>query len=628
MMAEVDRNAAIGKLDAAVGAGKLSASAAQNVRTWLIQPAYAPYVAEVLRHVETGHWKELDDVFWTVIPFGTGGRRGRMYPIGSNAINERTIGESAQGLADYVRATCGAGPHSCAIAYDTRHRSAEFAHLCAEIMAAAGFTVYFLDGHRSTPELSFAVRYKKCSCGIMVTASHNPPSDNAVKVYWSTGGQLVPPHDEGVIERVYRVERISRTPFDEAVASGQIVQCQTEVDRAYVAAAAGCALGGPRALKVIYSPLHGVGATAVAPVLAAAGFRDVEIFGPHAEPNGDFPNVPGHVANPENPAVFDALIARAKDVGADLVLASDPDCDRIGCAAPTTRDPKGPWGTFTGNQIGALLAEYVLARTKAAGRLTREHYLVKTLVTTEMIRRIGTAYGVKTYGNLHVGFKWIGEEMDRRGPEKFLLGCEESHGYLVGTYARDKDGAVAALLLAELAARLKAEGITLHEQLDALYWQYGCHAEKTVSITMPGAEGMNRMRDVMTALREWPPSSLAGYKVSAVRDYLNLRTQPLGAGAEVLSEHLAKVERLDAPQGDMVMLDLDPPGNYIAVRPSGTEPKIKYYLFAYEPPESLADLGDSKRKLDERLAALAQVLSTSHLVLQAVSFVGQAVQSV
>ena len=390
-MPSADRTA---ELAAAVADGKISAGAAENIRIWLTKPAYAPYAAEVARHIDSGMWKELDDAFWTVIPFGTGGRRGRMYPIGSNAVNDRTIGESAQGLADYVRATCGAGPHSCAIAYDTRHRSPEFARLCAEIMVAAGFTVYYLDGHRSTPELSFAVRFKKCSCGIMVTASHNPPSDNAVKVYWSTGGQLVPPHDEGVIERVYRVDQIHRTPFDEALAAGRIVKCQAEIDPAYVAAAAKCALGGPRKLTMIYSPLHGVGATAVMPVLAAAGFGDVEIFGPHAQPSGDFPNVPGHVSNPENPAVFDAIIARAREVGSDLVLASDPDCDRIGCAAPKTRDSHGPWGTFTGNQIGALLAEYVLERTKAAGRLTREHYLVKTLVTTELIRRIGTAYGV------------------------------------------------------------------------------------------------------------------------------------------------------------------------------------------------------------------------------------------
>jgi phosphomannomutase len=596
-MAAVDPNAAIGKLDAAVDAGKLSASAAQNVRTWLTQPEYAPYAAEVVRHVETGLWKELDDAFWTVIPFGTGGRRGRMYPIGTNAINERTIGESAQGLADYVRETCGAGPHSCAIAYDTRHRSVEFARLCAEIMAAAGFSVCFFDGHRSTPELSFAVRYKKCSCGIMVTASHNPPSDNAVKIYWSTGGQLVPPHDEGVIDRVYRVERIERMPFDEAVAAGRIVRCQTEVDPAYIAAAAGCALGGSRALKVVYSPLHGVGSTAVVPVLSAAGFGQVEVFGPHAEPNGDFPNVPGHVANPENPAVFDAIIARAKEIGADLVLASDPDCDRIGCAAPKTPDPNGEWGTFTGNQIGALLAEYVLARSKAAGRLTPDHYLVKTLVTTELIRRIGAAYGVKTFGNLHVGFKWIGEEIDRRGPEKFLLGCEESHGYLVGTYARDKDGAVAALLLAELAAQLKVQGKTLHEQLDALFWQYGCHLEKTISVTMPGAEGMTKMQEVMARLRERPPASLAGRKVVAVRDYLGLKTMR------------TTIEPLNAPSGDMVILDLEPPGNYVAVRPSGTEPKIKFYVFAYEPAETLADLETTKRELDDRLTVVAKDLS-------------------
>ena len=317
----------------------------KNIRTWLTEPRYAEYAPQVAEHLAAGKWKELDDVFWTIIPFGTGGRRGKMYPIGSNAINDRTIGESAQGLADYVKQRrAAASTLSCAIAYDTRHRSRHFAELCAEIMVATGFKVYFLDGYRSTPELSFAVRYKHCSCGIMVTASHNPPSDNAVKVYWSTGGQLLPPHDKGVIDRVMIVHddpphAVRRGPGQRA----RSCICQEEVDAAYHRGRARRRrFPGPRDLKIIYSPLHGVGASAVLPALAADGFTDVEVFGPHAEPDGDFPNVPGHVSNPENPAVFDAIIARAKQIGADLILATDPDCDRIGLAAPltTSRDAR------------------------------------------------------------------------------------------------------------------------------------------------------------------------------------------------------------------------------------------------------------------------------------------------
>src|SRR5688572_21179030 len=311
--------------------GQIGAAAAANIGAWLTETRYAVYADDVAAHIAAGKWQILDDVFWTVIPFGTGGRRGRMYPIGSNAINDRTIGESAQGLADYVKHVLGVGTNlSCAIAYDTRHRSQHFARLCAEIMTAAGFTVYLLEDFRSTPELSFTVRYKKCSCGIMVTASHNPPSDNAVKVYWSTGGQVLPPHDNGIIQRVMTTQDIRRAKYDEMLATGKIIPCQQEVDAKFQQAVLTQAIPGPRDLKVIYSPLHGVGTTAVVPVLAADGFTQVEVFAPHAKPDGDFPNVPGHVANPENAHVFDAIIDRAKAASADLALATDPDCDRIG----------------------------------------------------------------------------------------------------------------------------------------------------------------------------------------------------------------------------------------------------------------------------------------------------------
>lgn len=593
-----DRAAAMSLLSAAAREGKLTPGAVQNIGQWLTEPRYAEYAPQVAESLANGQWKELDDAFWTVIPFGTGGRRGKMYPIGSNTINDRTIGESAQGLATYVRDQHTAGEQlSCAIAYDTRHRSRRFAELCAEIMVAAGFKVWFLDGYRSTPELSFTVRDKRCHCGIMVTASHNPPSDNAVKAYWSTGGQLLPPHDKGVIDRVMSVDAINRVPFEQARGEGKVVFCQEVVDQAFQAQVLAQSLGGPRELKIIYSPMHGVGASAVAPVLAAAGFREVEVFGPHASPDGDFPNVPGHVSNPENPATFDAMIIRAREIGADLVLSTDPDADRLGCAAPVTFG--GPWKTFTGNQIAALLAEYVLDRRKAAGTLSPQHYVATTLVTTQMIRRIADAYGVRTFGELLVGFKWIAGLIDQEGPDRFVFGAEESHGYQVGTYTRDKDGIVAALLMAELAARAKSQGQTLHQKLDALFWQYGCHAERTVSATMPGSEGMARMMRLMARLRTDPPRTLGGMQVRQIRDYENQALLSPGQPAKQLA----------GPQGDLVMFDLEAEGNYVAVRPSGTEPKVKFYLFAYEPAEMLANLEDTKIQLAERLAAFERDLT-------------------
>ena len=312
-------------------AGVLSPGAVQNIRTWLSEPHYAMYARQLQEHLSNGQWRELDDAFWTVIPFGTGGRRGRMYPIGSNAINDRTIGESAQGLADYITSLEQTDPLSCAIAYDTRHRSRHFAELCCGVMVAAGFQVYFLDDFRATPELSYLVRARGCHCGIMVTASHNPPSDNAVKVYWSTGGQILPPHDREIIDRVMQVQQIRRTPFQDALAQGKITICTAETDDAYTPRVVRESFPGPRDLCILYSPLHGVGASAVVPVLTQDGFNEVEVYAPHAEPNGDFPNVPDQVANPENPAVFDAMIQRAKETHASLVLATDPDCDRSEC---------------------------------------------------------------------------------------------------------------------------------------------------------------------------------------------------------------------------------------------------------------------------------------------------------
>ncbi|MBI1246770.1 phospho-sugar mutase [bacterium] len=587
-----DTTTLLAQVKQATSDGKITASAAENIEIWLTETRYTRYADQVAEHITSGKWKELDDAFWTIIPFGTGGRRGKMYPIGSNAINERTIGESAQGLAQYVKDNVE-GDLSCAIAYDTRHRSREFAELCARIMVSNGFTVYFLDDYRSTPELSFLVRYKKCSCGIMVTASHNPPSDNAVKVYWSTGGQVMPPHDKLIIDNVMNVQEIPLgVEFDAAVNDSKVVICTKETDEAFISAVAQQKFDGPRDLKILYSPLHGVGASAVLPALAADNFQDVSIFGPHQEPNGDFPNVPEHVSNPENPAVFDAIIEQAKTDGTELILATDPDCDRVGCAAPKSSDLKGDWGTFTGNQIAALLADHVLSERKKGGGLTPEHYVVKTLVTTEMVRRIADSYGVRTCGNLQVGFKFIGGTMDAEGPDKFLFGCEESHGYLVGQYARDKDAAVASMLLSELTANCKKEGKTLHEKLESLWWQHGYHAERLLNQKMPGSEGMANMQRLMAKFRQDPPKTVGGLKLLQVRDYLS----------DTLTTADGKSSPLNGPKGNMVILDLED-DNYVAVRPSGTEPKVKFYMFTYVPAEQLSLMDAAQEDMVARLDA-------------------------
>lgn len=587
---------AIASAEQAARDGKITAPALENLRCWLTEGRYADYREAIVEHIQDENWQKLDDVFWTVIPFGTGGRRGRMYAFGSNAINERTIGESAQGLATYIcDLPASSGKQlSCAIAYDTRHRSREFAELCASIMVGNGFKVYFLDEYRATPQLSFAVRYKQCDCGIMVTASHNPPSDNAVKVYWSTGGQVLPPHDKAIIDNVMNTDEIKKVDFQAALAAGQVEICTSEVDAAFLAEVTKFAWEGPRDAKIIFSPLHGVGSFAVMPVLEAAGFKDVSVFGPHSEPSGDFPNVPGHVSNPENSAVFDAIVELAKTNGTDAILATDPDCDRLGVAAPLTPDTSGPWATINGNQIGALLTDFVCQKMKSLGLLSDKSYIVKTLVTSELTRRIAASYGVDCEGNLHVGFKWIAGKMDERGPDDFVFGTEESHGYVIGQYVRDKDGAVACLLMSMCVAQLKAEGKTLHQRLEELMLEHGCHMEALVNVQMEGSEGMAEMQKLMQAFRESPPEELGGIKVASVRDYQALTTR-LADGTR---------QPLEATASNMVMLDLVEDGNYFAVRPSGTEPKVKFYMFTKLSPADSTDLAAAKAKLQARMQAL------------------------
>jgi phosphomannomutase len=611
-------------IDAAHAAGTITDHSARTMRDWLTQPRYAEFAGELATRIdraaaEPATWKELDDVYWTVIPFGTGGRRGRMYPVGSNAINDRTIGESAQGLADYVRSVTPAGAEaSCAIAYDTRHRSEHFAKLCAEVLLAAGFRIFFLRGFRSTPELSYAVRHTQSTCGIMVTASHNPPSDNAVKVYWAGGVQVLPPHDKGIIDRVMRCDAVHRESFDAGVAAGRVQFVEQEIDPAFVAAVLRQSTAGARDVSILYTPLHGVGASAVVPVLDGAGFKKLRLYGPQEMPDGDFPNVPGHVANPENPAVLQGAIAEAKDHSDDLVMASDPDCDRLGAAAPLTMTAGSEWQTFTGNQLAALLVDWVLSSRKRLGTLSVTDHVITTLVTTGIVRRIADAYRATTIDTLQVGFKWIGQAIDQTGPEHFVFGCEESHGYLAGTHVRDKDASVAALLLAELTAALKAQGTTLHQQLDAIFCTHGCHLERQVAITLPGAAGMDRMREIMATLRTQPPAALGGLPVSRVRDYGSLTTSTPGAAAVSFA----------GAKGDLVMFDLADPvtpaarltaaeiaaghfpalANCVAARPSGTEPKIKFYLFAVAAPCSQHELAETKSTLTQRLDALERDL--------------------
>jgi len=572
----------LARVAAAEQSGALSAPAAANLRRWLTEAPFAAYREPLAAEVGAGQWKRLDDAFYTVLEFGTGGRRGRMDPVGTNVLNDRTIGESARGLADYLASKPGAdAPKSCVIARDTRHNSPEFARRCATVLAAAGFQVHLFADYRSTPLLSFAVRHLHCAAGIMITASHNAPSDNGFKCYAATGGQVIPPDDAGIIACVKAASdrAIPEADYDEAVRAGTILSVGAEVDTAYINAVVAEAVATARDLSIVYTPMHGVGETSVAAALKQAGFR-VDVLESQRTPDGDFPNIPGHVANPEIPKTLAASIERAKATGADLVLGSDPDADRIGVGIPLTGDPKGEWTTLDGNQIGALLSAFIIKQTKAAGRLRPDHYLVTTLVTSQMARALAAREGVRTEDDLLVGFKWIGQRIDEAGPAGFLFGFEESHGYLKGTYARDKDAAVASLLFAELAATVKDRRQTVLEYLDDLYIDVGHHGERLINKTLEGREGATQIKALMAAFREHPPRSVGGLDVTEVHDYQTHEVRSLTGGP---------ARPLPEPAGDLMIFHTSAPGTRFAARPSGTEPKIKFYLFARSSTEGVSD---------------------------------------
>jgi phosphoglucomutase/phosphomannomutase len=606
---------ALAAVESARAAGRLSESAVANLRRWLTEPGYAAYVSRIVPLIDSGKFEELDALFWEVIPFGTGGRRGKMTDFGSATMNDRTIAESAHGIAVYLQQVRGKSGGRAVIACDTRHRSREFSRLTACVMAAHGLHVCLFESHRSTPELSFAVRYLKCDVGVMISASHNPPSDNGVKAYWTSGAQVLPPHDKGIIDCVYASNEIPIADFDAAVNDGRIELIGADVDEAYIGAVARMSLSTARDVKVVYTPLHGVGETSVYRVLEEAGFEAVEVFGPQREPDGGFPNVPSHLPNPELPAVFGPPIEEARQNGAALVLASDPDADRLGAAV---RDAAGEFVHLTGNRIGVLLADYIIRKRKAAGTLGPQHFVVETLVTTPLIAELARSYKIRAINNLLVGFKYIAQTMDREGPERFVFGAEESLGYLAGTYARDKDAAIAALYLCESAAELKRQKKTLLDRLDELYTTHGYFLEGQRSETCQGPKGRAMIERLMETLTNSPPPSLAGIELARVRDYQKHEIRELPSNE--------RIAELPDPKGELLFFESTPAECTIsfAARPSGTEPKIKFYFFARaacappqpapapegsEAPAHVKTLAEVKSLAEKRLSEFQDALS-------------------
>ncbi len=577
------------QVDEAVAAGKLTPAARDNIRRWLTEPGYHREAPAVQALIDTEQWDKLQRWFWEVLPFGTGGRRGLMADLGSATLNPRTVGESAMGMARYVKQTKPSGPWRVVIAYDTRHRSTEFARIAAGIFAAEGFTTYLFDGHRSTPELSFAVRHLHCDTGVMISASHNPPSDNGVKAYWSHGGQVLPPHDQGIIDAVANVGELPEVDFAATAKSGGIQMIGPAVDEAYLDAVVSLSLSPARDLTVLYSPLHGVGETSVAATLQRAGFTGLHLYEPQRQPDGDFSNVPDRLPNPERPAVFPPMVPRAKDLNADLILASDPDADRLGAMV---RNQAGEYVYVTGNQIGALLIDYVAEQRRAQGKITPQDYLLTTLVTTPLVGTIAKRTGLRVIEDLLVGFKHIGARMDIEGPAHFVFACEESHGYLGGVHCRDKDASIAALWLCEAAAEDKRLGRTLLDRLHGLYATHGYHVERQASLSRDGAEGQAAITALMTRLRTAPPTDLAGFRFEEVRDYQQheVRTLPANQKTKDLPQPSGNLLIFETRRGDATIR--------LAVRPSGTEPKIKFYAFGKTAPVERSQLDGIRAATD------------------------------
>ncbi|GAK52675.1 phosphomannomutase [Candidatus Moduliflexus flocculans] len=561
------------KLSQARASGKISETAYANIYKWLTGKEYQEYWEAISSQIEGERFKELEDTFYTIIPFGTGGRRGTC-GVGPNRMNARTIGESAQGLAAYIEKFGAeeAKARGVVIAYDTRLTSPAFANVAASVLTGNGVKTYIFSSFRSTPELSFAVRELKTMAGIVISASHNPPSDNGFKVYWEDGGQIVAPHDVAIIQEVNAVTMLKTMDLGEAEKQGLLKKIDREIDEPYVQAVVKMSLTHNRNVKIIYSPLHGTGQTSILPVLQAAGFTQLYLVEEQMSADGNFPNVAANFPNPELPAASERAMAVAREIDADLGLTSDPDADRLGVFCKhANADGKADWVLLNGNQVGALLTDFILSKLQELGRLPQQGVVVKTLVTTDLVSRIAKSFGMATVSNLLVGFKYIAEVI-RNLPsnQEFIFGAEESLGYLRGTFVRDKDAAIAAITVAEMAAELKAEGESLIDHLHKLYRKHGYFAELLKNMYVPGAEGTARVKKMMKVLREQPPLKLGDKRVIEVVDRQ--------VGVAIAPETGKVIRQVEGIKGNVLIFVLsDDQHTRVTIRPSGTEPKIKYY---------------------------------------------------
>ncbi|MCD7783533.1 MAG: phospho-sugar mutase [Firmicutes bacterium] len=530
-----------------------------------------------------GNEDEIKSRFVSYLSFGTGGLRGHM-AAGTNRMNVYTVAHATQGLAELILSE-GCEARGVAVACDSRNNSERFSKTAAEVLAGNGIKVYIYDSLRPTPMLSFAVRYHGCIAGINITASHNPKEYNGYKAYWEDGAQLAPEQAAVVSESMSRVDifdGVKRLDFDRGVEDGIITVIRKETDDAYVKCVLAEAVNPDAVkaeaenLKIVYTPLFGAGYKMVPRVLTEIGVKHLYPVEFESIPNGDFPGLKN--PNPEFKEAFTRGLMLADKVGSNLIIATDPDSDRVGVMA---KSASGEFVTITGNQMGALLLDYIIAAYRERGTMPPEPYAVKTIVTTEMASKICEEGGVALY-NVLTGFKFIGEvikQHEAAGHGTYIFGFEESYGYLKGTYARDKDAVVASMLITEMAAYYSAKGMTLADALASLYERYGCYREVTKSIMMEGLDGAEKIKGLMNKLRKTPPAEFAGRSVTHVRDYLARTITETATG---------NVSDTGLPESDVMYFSIEG-GDVIVCRPSGTEPKIKLYFLAGDVSAEAAD---------------------------------------
>ncbi|MCX6265518.1 MAG: phospho-sugar mutase [Bacteroidetes bacterium] len=536
----------------------------EKINSWLQGP-YDEATKVTIREMQVTQPDELADSFYRNLEFGTGGLRGIM-GVGSNRINKYTIGMATQGFSNYLKKTYGDASVSVAIAHDSRNNSRFFAETTAHVFAANGIQVYLFESLRPTPELSFAIRQLHCKAGVVCTASHNPKEYNGYKAYWNDGGQLVPPHDVNVINEVEAIQSISEVKFSGGEHLIQLIG--KEMDEAYLQMVKSLSvypevIQQQSDLKIVYTPIHGTGIKLVPDVLKLYGFNQVTIVEEQATPDGNFPTV--HYPNPEESETMQMGLEKAKEMDADILLGTDPDADRVGIGV---KDNHGNWILMNGNQTAVLAFSYLMEARKAKGIATPDDMVITTIVTTEMINRVAEKNGVDCL-NVLTGFKWIAEKIkELEGKKNYVIGGEESFGLMIGSLIRDKDAVSAVALLCEMAAYEKSKGKTLFEKLIELYIQYGFFYESLISITKKGMNGQKEIADMMETYRLQPPALLAGSSVVTLLDYQLQQATDLVTG-EKTSIQLPKSNVLQFITAD---------GSKISARPSGTEPKIKFYF--------------------------------------------------